>query len=337
MASLIPATRQRKQRFSEAELTVLVEHIAGNADMLFSTDHQRSTQQRHKEVWAEAAHRCTAVRVTIRTVIDCHKRWDDLQLRVRNLIAAHHQHSTGTGGGPASPLKLQSWEVRCSILHLEGIQGVGEADVGVCPPADAADTSGDSDTAQQAMPRPPARDRCSRPAWDADADTSGTQAPAPARSGTDAPTHVANPVQPPAPARSAPARSGTDVPTHVANLVHPPAPARSGTDAPTHVANPVQPAATQVAPITTVATKSIDLAVCTEEDAASCGDSAPVVQFEDAGQEEVDDMCDLSSLHNLQFSPPDLHSPMRSPTPSIVELSAHMQRMEEQQARRAMA
>ncbi|XP_069468328.1 myb-related transcription factor, partner of profilin-like [Ambystoma mexicanum] len=245
MASRFPATRQRKQRFSEAELTVPVEHIVGNADMLFSADQWRSTQQHHKEVWAEAACRCTAVGVTIRTVKDCHKRWDDLRLRVRNLIAAHRQHSTDTGGGPASPLRLQSWEDRCSsILHLEGIQGVGEAEVGVCPPADAA---------------------------------------------------------------------------------------RSGTDAPTYVANPVQPAATQVAPITTVATKTIDLAVCTEEDAASCGDSAPVVQYEDARQEEVYDMGDLSSLHNLQFSPPDLHSPMRSTAPSMAELSARMQCMEEQQ------
>ncbi|XP_069506985.1 myb-related transcription factor, partner of profilin-like [Ambystoma mexicanum] len=185
MASRIPARRRRKQRFSEAELTVLVEHIVDHAEMLFSADQQRATQQSCKEVWAEAA----------RTVKDCHKRWDDLRLRVRNLIAAYRHHSTGTGGSPAYPLKLQSWEERCSsVLHLEGIHGIGDAEAGVSPPVDAGMSSG-SDNAQQVTQHTPARGQCSPPAWDDEAGISGTQAPASAAPGTDAPADVSVPMQ----------------------------------------------------------------------------------------------------------------------------------------------
>ncbi|XP_069468421.1 myb-related transcription factor, partner of profilin-like [Ambystoma mexicanum] len=199
MASRLPARRQRKQHFSEAELTVLVEHIVKHAEMLFSADQRRATQQRRKEVWAEAAHKCTAVGMTTHTMKDCHKRWDDLRLRVCNLIAAHRQHSTGTGGGPASPLKLQSWKERCSsVLHLEGIHGVGDAEAGMSPPADAA-VSSDSDNGQEATQRPPARAQCSTPAQEDDASCSGTQAPAasgtpaPGASGTPAPAALGTP------------------------------------------------------------------------------------------------------------------------------------------------
>ncbi|XP_069488953.1 myb-related transcription factor, partner of profilin-like [Ambystoma mexicanum] len=280
MASHFAATRQRKPRFSEAELTVLVEHIVENAAMLFSADRSRSTQQRHKKVWAEAARKCTAVGVTVRTVKDCHKRWDDLWLRVRNLIAAHCQHRHRWRSSIATKAAVVGGEVQQYPAHR------GDTGRGVSPTGDAGSTSTESDTAQEATPRPPARDQRNRPVPDAIASTTGTQ---------------------------------------------PPAPSTSGTDAPILVDNPVQPVATQATPITTLATESSACPVCTEEEAQSSGNSEPVVLSDDAGQEQ-EDMGDISPLLHLEFSPTGLHSPLRSPTPSMAEMSARLHRIEKQQA-----
>ncbi|XP_069461308.1 myb-related transcription factor, partner of profilin-like [Ambystoma mexicanum] len=285
MAARIPAQRQRKQRFSEAELTVLVDHIAQHAEMLFSADQRCATQQRRKEVSAEAARKCTAVGVTTRSMKDCHKRWDDLRLRVRNLIAAHWQRSSGTGGGPASPLRLQTWEERCSsVLHLEAIHGIGDAETGVSPPADAA-ISSDSDNAQQVRQCAPACGLPSTPPQEDEASCSTAQPPA-----------------------------------------------ASVTEAPANTTIPMLPAATQVPRPPIMPTDPTPENIYTVEEAAGSENSAPALQADVEPQGEEPNLHDISSLQDLQFSPPSLHSPMRSPTPCMAELNAHMQRMEDQQA-----
>ncbi|XP_069463096.1 myb-related transcription factor, partner of profilin-like [Ambystoma mexicanum] len=283
MAARIPAQRQRKQRFSEAELTVLVDHIVQHAEMLLSADQRRATQQRRKEVWAETARKCTAVGVATRSVKDCHKRWDDLRLRVRNLIAALWHRSSGTGGGLASPLRLQTWEERCSsVLHLEAIHGIGDAEAGVSPPVDAAISS---DNAQQARQRAPACGEPSTPAQEDEASCSGTQPPA-----------------------------------------------ASGTDAPANTTIPMLPTATQLPGPPILLTDPIPENLCTVEEAAGSDNSDPALQADVGPQGEEPNLDDIPSLQDLQFSCPPLHCPMMSPTPSMAELNARMQRMEDQQA-----
>ncbi|XP_069502696.1 myb-related transcription factor, partner of profilin-like [Ambystoma mexicanum] len=281
MAARIPAQRQRKQRFSEAELTVLVDHIVQHAEMLISADQRRATQQRRKEVWAEAARKCTAVGVTTRSVKDCHKRWDDLRLRVRNLIAAHRQRSSGTGGVPASLLRLQTWEERCSsVHHLVAIHGIGDGEAGVSPSAYAA-ISSVSNNSQQVRQHAPACGEPSTPAQEDEASCSATQPPA-----------------------------------------------ASGTDAPANTTIPMLPAATKVPRPPILPTDAIPENICPAEEAAGSDNSAPALQAEIGPQGEEPNLGDISSLQDLQFSTPSLHSPMRSPTLSMAELNACMQWME---------
>ncbi|XP_069505170.1 myb-related transcription factor, partner of profilin-like [Ambystoma mexicanum] len=290
MSARIPAQRQRKQRFSEAELTVLVEHIVDNAKILFSADQRRATQQQRKEVWAEAARKCTAVGMAVRSVKDCHKRWDDLRLRVRNLISTHRQRSSWTGGGPSSPLRLQAWEERCSsVLHLEGIHGIGEAEAGLSPPADAA-ISSDSDTAQQASQSAPASTQATATTQEDAAGSSAPLATLPAT--TD--------VRP---------TTTTDIPTFSTLAESRPVPWQ---------------------PI--MATQHNTEGSSTAEGAACSDNSAPQEHSETGPQGEMPTLEDLGSFHELGFSPTSLGSPMRSPTPSMAELNARMQRMADQQA-----
>ncbi|XP_069473280.1 uncharacterized protein [Ambystoma mexicanum] len=153
IGSLAAAARRRKPRFSEAELNMLADTLVENAGEVFLSDLRRQSLIRKKAIWEEVARKVSAVGTTPRTVRDCRKRWDDLRLRVRNLLFAQRAHGMATGGGPASPIKLQAWEETCSsILHLEAIEGVGDAEVGV-PTSDEAGTSSGNEGEQPTTSR----------------------------------------------------------------------------------------------------------------------------------------------------------------------------------------
>ncbi|XP_069506355.1 nuclear apoptosis-inducing factor 1-like [Ambystoma mexicanum] len=108
------AARMRKERFSKEELNMLADTLAENGDVVFSNDMRRPALLCKKEIWAEVARKVSAVGTIPHTVKDVWKRWDDLRLRVRNIISANRSQGMATGGGDGSPIKMTRWEETCT-------------------------------------------------------------------------------------------------------------------------------------------------------------------------------------------------------------------------------
>ncbi|XP_069466610.1 myb-related transcription factor, partner of profilin-like [Ambystoma mexicanum] len=124
--------RLQKQRFSDAELNMLVDTIAAHADLMKSHDMKREVQQKKKDIWQEVARKVSAVETTSRTVRDCCKRWDDLRLWVRNIMSSNRRAVMAKGGGPHSPAKMMPWEETArSFIDPELIEGFREIEMGV--------------------------------------------------------------------------------------------------------------------------------------------------------------------------------------------------------------
>ncbi|XP_069502395.1 nuclear apoptosis-inducing factor 1-like [Ambystoma mexicanum] len=89
--------RLRKNRFSDEEINMLVDTLAAHAEDINTHNLKREAQQRNEEMWEEVARKVSAVGTTPRTVKDCKKRWDDLRLRVRNILASNRREAIATG------------------------------------------------------------------------------------------------------------------------------------------------------------------------------------------------------------------------------------------------
>ncbi|XP_069502435.1 nuclear apoptosis-inducing factor 1-like [Ambystoma mexicanum] len=123
--------RLRKKRFSDEELNMLADTLAAHADEVFTNNLKREAQMREKEIWAEVARKVSAVGTTPRTVNVCKKRWDDLSLRVQNILAINRREAMATGGDAHSPVRLMRCEETCStIIQMESIEGFGEMETG---------------------------------------------------------------------------------------------------------------------------------------------------------------------------------------------------------------
>ncbi|XP_069479640.1 nuclear apoptosis-inducing factor 1-like [Ambystoma mexicanum] len=134
--------RQRQDRFSREELTILAETLQENAAVVFSNQLTRPAITKKKAIWALVAQRVSAVGTTPRNVKQCRKRWDDLRLRVRSILSANMNLAMATGGGSESPIKLQPWEEICaSTIGMQSIEGVGGMERGAPTSGDAGSNS----------------------------------------------------------------------------------------------------------------------------------------------------------------------------------------------------
>ncbi|XP_069502418.1 myb-related transcription factor, partner of profilin-like [Ambystoma mexicanum] len=157
------ASQQRKERFSEDELTMLADTLAENAEVVFANDLKRAAQLKKKDIWEEVACKVSAVGNIPRTVKDVCKQWDDLRLRVCNIMSANRSQGLATGGGPSSPIKFRQWEETCaSTIGIESIEGVGEMEHGAISSTDGGsdpDSEAHDSAAQATTPRKKARGR----------------------------------------------------------------------------------------------------------------------------------------------------------------------------------
>ncbi|XP_069476399.1 myb-related transcription factor, partner of profilin-like [Ambystoma mexicanum] len=153
MASRQVTVRRQKPRFCDVELNMLADTLVEHADVVFCADLCWEAQMHKKAVWKEVVQKVSAVRTTPRTVRDCRKRWDNLQLRVRNFLSANRSQGMATGGGAPSPIKLAPWEETCStVMDMESIKGVGDAEMGVPKPTDDG-TGSDSESERTPTPK----------------------------------------------------------------------------------------------------------------------------------------------------------------------------------------
>ncbi|XP_069478232.1 myb-related transcription factor, partner of profilin-like [Ambystoma mexicanum] len=110
---------------------MLAETLAAHADVIKSQNLKQEMHQRKKEIWQEVARKVSAVGTCSQSVWDCKKRWDDLRLRVCNILASNRREAMSTGGGPHSPAKLTTWEETAStFISPESIEGFGDTETG---------------------------------------------------------------------------------------------------------------------------------------------------------------------------------------------------------------
>ncbi|XP_069488728.1 uncharacterized protein [Ambystoma mexicanum] len=143
--------RQRKEKFTPEELIMLTSTLAANAVVVFANDMRREAIIKKKAIWDEVARKVSAVGTTTRSVKDCRKRWDDLRLRVQNILSVNRNLAMATGGGAESPLKMKEWEETCaSTIGVEAIEGVGDMEHGVAISSDGGSPTDNGDTSTAA-------------------------------------------------------------------------------------------------------------------------------------------------------------------------------------------
>ncbi|XP_069465697.1 nuclear apoptosis-inducing factor 1-like [Ambystoma mexicanum] len=111
------ADRLRKERFSQEELNMLAETLQEHAEVVFSTNMSRPALLRKKAIWAEVAQKVSAVGTTLRAPKDIRKRWDDLRLCVRNILAVNRKRGMATGGGTQSDTDEQDTREDATTPH----------------------------------------------------------------------------------------------------------------------------------------------------------------------------------------------------------------------------
>ncbi|XP_069476351.1 myb-related transcription factor, partner of profilin-like [Ambystoma mexicanum] len=306
MSSRIPETRQRKPCFSGVQLQMLTDTLVEHAGEVFSMDQLRRTQQLKKEIWQEVAEKGVHGGDDPCTVKDCHKWWDDLQLRVRNLLSTHRRQCMAIGGGPSSLIRLLPLEEKCSsVVHMKGNEGVGAAEAGASTPADG-DTSSDSDGGPLGTSR---GTRCGRQSTPRTTTTQDTAVPTVAV--TDAPI-----------TQAAPALATTAAFTTQA------APALATTATPTTQAAPAAPAMAQLPTRATAGAQPYPPPKHPPSYAPDTSDEAA----DDAGETTGNTM-DHTPHERPEYSPINLHSPPRSPFPTVRDMDGRLSRFEERQER----
>ncbi|KAJ1126163.1 hypothetical protein NDU88_004571 [Pleurodeles waltl] len=105
----------------------MVEEIVRVEPQLFGSQVQHTSIARKMELWRRIVNRVNAVGQHPRNRDDIRKRWNDLRGKVRSVVSRHNIAVQRTGGGPPPPPpQLTTWEEQVlTIMHPEGLEGVG--------------------------------------------------------------------------------------------------------------------------------------------------------------------------------------------------------------------
>lgn len=120
------AERQRKPRFSAAELRFLREGVVADSSKLFGKDN--ASVKERKRLWDSIVDNVNAVSTVKRTAIDCQKRWNDDKRVVKKKASKYHRESQRTGGGTCEGVLTQEEEAVLSTVPVESVQGLGGHD-----------------------------------------------------------------------------------------------------------------------------------------------------------------------------------------------------------------
>ncbi|XP_078533599.1 uncharacterized protein LOC144819669 [Lissotriton helveticus] len=127
---------RRNPRFTDRELSVMVDEIIRVEPRLFGAQVHNTTIAEKRQMWARIVGRVNAVASNLRTHEEIRKRWNDLRRRVCSLASKRHLEAQRTGGGsPRPPLQLFPWEEKVlQIQHFEDLTGIpGGVETGPTP------------------------------------------------------------------------------------------------------------------------------------------------------------------------------------------------------------
>lgn len=120
-----PQQRKRKKRFSEEELSILVEEVSKDHDKLFGKSAMKVPERTKKAIWVRIQGMVNAVGITHRTIDEIQKRWYDIRRRTKEKIFTNISESAGTGGGPSQQLPLTNADSHVeTTLAKEAGQGL---------------------------------------------------------------------------------------------------------------------------------------------------------------------------------------------------------------------
>ncbi|KAJ1079786.1 hypothetical protein NDU88_000023 [Pleurodeles waltl] len=101
-----PQQRKRKKRFSEEELSILVEEVTRNYNRLFGKAAMKVPESAKKAIWVRIQSRVNAVGITHRTVDEIQRRWYDTRRRTKEKIFINISEEEGTEAGLGQPMPL---------------------------------------------------------------------------------------------------------------------------------------------------------------------------------------------------------------------------------------
>jgi hypothetical protein len=117
----------RKSRYSDTELNVLVDNIAKHYVTITSKFTDVVTNGKKNKVWASITTSVNSCGVTLRTVSEIRKKWDDLKSRTKAKAALLKRELSKTGGGKKTKIELTDLERRIIALlgetRIKGVKG----------------------------------------------------------------------------------------------------------------------------------------------------------------------------------------------------------------------
>ena len=118
--------KRRNPRYSDQELTVMVDEIIRVHAQLLGLEQQHTSAAMKCKMWSRIEDRVNAVGHHRRTQDEIRKRWNDLKQKVRTLASKCHHACRYTGGGsPGETIYMTPWEEKVlGILPPEGLYGI---------------------------------------------------------------------------------------------------------------------------------------------------------------------------------------------------------------------
>jgi len=130
MTSLIQSVKMeekknKKPRFSEREIEILVSMVKEKNDVLFGKFSDVVSNGKKKEAWGNVVNAVNAVSFTVRTMEELKKKWDDMKRGTKKRASAVKNDQMKTGGGrPDIPPLTSIEEDVVSILGEERVFGL---------------------------------------------------------------------------------------------------------------------------------------------------------------------------------------------------------------------
>ena len=118
MITMEEKTRQRKAKFTERELSVLVDEIEGNYQIISAKFTDAVTNDKKNKVWIAITNNVNAVSCVQRTVDEIRRKWDDLKSRTKKKANDVKKDRQKTGGGEREEPDLTEFEQR--VINLIG-------------------------------------------------------------------------------------------------------------------------------------------------------------------------------------------------------------------------